>query len=391
LQPQDFDLWAGTEYASLQTAPPVTPSPSPTATAFEKATCPGALTSCLMPLPTGSFAVTGQPTTYSIASFVSGFIVDSAATSATQELRSDNVTTIDAETWGLSNGDGVGLLVLLQTRTDSQAQDLLTNLPIGSYPTDLSIPGFSQALGSYLTTKDSQGYEDGLIVAQTGTVYMLFLPSFHGSFDVSTAQSWTTQELDLLSKRTQGDWGFPIPQVTTPTLPPFAAGSCSGAAPADCVMPVPSGATQAGTGAAVQDVGVSGLASAVYSDQQTYEQTWLTDDGIGDVSAEHWTASDGATGADYVMIFASSRQAEAAARQMAADGSGGAQSCTDSSLPGVDCIVLPEDDSTGAVPIRITASNGRYAVDLEVSQSDAADTSDALAWAQAQLERLGGD
>ena len=394
LQQQDFNLWAGTEYASLQSAPAPGPAPSPTPTAFQAATCPGTLTKCLMPFPSGGQTVPGIPSTYTITSFTNDFITKADETATAQRMQTDNVTGIDSESWGTNGFDEAGQVILIQTRTDSQAQDLGSYIGGDAGYTDtFTIPGYSQASGSYTTTADSDGFYEGLVTEQTGTVFMSLWLDFTGSFSTSTAQTWAVSELNLLAQDTQSHWGFPIPQVTAPTLPAFAPGTCPASTLASCVMAVPSGST-ANTpngGSTVQaDLGVSGLVADLYTSRQNYEQAWLTSDGAKGAATESWTAANGATGTDYVTQFGSSRQAQAAALQLIGDSTAGAQSCTVPGLPNTTCLVLPEDDSTGAVPIRVTAWSGDYMIDLELTQTDSADTTDALTWAQSQLELLAG-
>lgn len=393
MQDHDFDLWTSTEYASLQTTPPPAPVPTPTATAFEAATCPGALSSCLMPLPAGGAPVPGIPETYTIDSYTADQITQSAAADVKQRMHVDNVISIATENWGLSGFNQDAQLTLIQTRTDSQAQDLTTYIGNNaSYTQDFSIPGYGSAVARYSSTPDAQGFQEGLVTAQVGTVFMSLWATFTNSFNTSSVSGWATEELNLLTHDTQPHWGFPIPRVTTPALPPFSPGTCSGAAASACVMAVPSGATvkQAAGGGSVTDLALGDFVSDLYTDRQDYEQTWLTSDGLKDAASEGWTASDGANAIDYVVQFASSRQAQAAALQQAGDSMPGTQSCSVSSLPNLVCLVLPEYTDTGEVPIRITAWSGKYEIDLEVNQTDSADTGDALNWAQTQLQLLAG-
>lgn len=389
LQTQDFNLWAGTEYASLHTAPAPPPAPAPAPTTFQAATCPGALTSCLMPLPAGYEPIPGVPATYTDSSFAG---TGTGSSAVVQRMESDHVTAIDAESWGLNTGASGSQLILMQTRTDSQAQDLLTNLGTTSeYPTSFEIPGYAQAIGTYATTTDSDGFYEGVVSAQVGNVLMNLLVDFTGSFNTSATQTWAVQELNLLTQKTQSHWGFPVPKVSAPTLPAFAPGSCSGAPLTDCVMPVPSGATSttSSSSAAVSGT-ISDVVNAFYSSRQNYEQTWLTGDGAKDAASADWTAGDGATATDYVVQFGSDRQAQAAAMQLAGDSTTGSQSCSVASLPDVTCLVLPADNSTGDVPILITGWSGKYEIEMQVTQTDSADTADALGWAQTQMELLAG-
>jgi hypothetical protein len=390
LHEHEFDLWAGAELASLQGAPAPAPSPSPTATAFEAATCPGSLASCLMPLPPDSKPFPGLPTTYTIDSYLNDLISQADRPAVRATLQKDQVIAIKAASWHLNTGAGSAQVVLVQTRTDDQAGDLKS--AIGGAPdltSTFTIPGYADASGAYSATPDATGFTVGQVDAHVGTVYAEIGMVFDGPFDTATAQDWAVQELNLLTQDTQGHWGFPIPKVTTPSLPAFAPGSCPASALTGCVMPLPPKST-AVHGDNAQDVDLAALVSDLFPDRQDYEQTWLTSDGAKDAATRSWTAPDGAAATDYVVRFGSTRQAKAATFQMASGSMHGSQSCAIASLPDLFCLVLPADNTTGAVPIRVIASTGTYLVDLEVTQTDAADTSDALSWTQNQLELLVG-
>jgi hypothetical protein len=394
LQQQDLNIWVGTEYASLQNAPVPTPTPSPTATQFQIATCqPRKLTSCLMPLPTGAQTLPGVPTDYNTTTFTNDFITAADAGAVRQRMGSDNVIQIASESWGTNSFSNAAQLVLIQTRTDSQAADLAQYIGgDANYKNSFSISGYGDAVANYTSTADAQGFYEGLVSDHLGTVYMTLWMNFSNSFDTGTAQSWAIDALNVLTQNVQNNWGFPIPQVTTPSLAAFTPGTCPSSGVVGCMLTIPSGAT-AGTGAGgatVRDISISNYVSTVYSDRQDYEQAWLTSDGASDAATESWTASSGATGTDYIVSFGSSRQAQAAALQEAGDSMAGSQSCSVLSLPNLYCMVLPSNTSNGVVPIRIVAWSGKYMLDMEVAQVDAADTTDALTWAQAQLQLLAG-
>jgi hypothetical protein len=308
-------------------------------------------------------------------------------------MRADNVVTIDSESWGVNGFNGDGQLVLVQTRTPSQAQDLFSYISgAANFPTTFSVPGYTSADARFSPNADSNGFFNGVISFQTGNVYMTLWLNFTNSFDVSTAQSWAVQELNLLTQNTQNHWGFPIPQVSTPSLPAFSPGTCPSAGLTGCLITTPSGSTAgtSGGGASVRDIAVSDFADAVFADRQGYELAWLTADGAKDAATESWTDANGAAATDYVLRFGSSRQAQAAALQMTGDSLEGSQSCSVLSLPNLTCMVLPQNDNNGQVPIRIVAWSGPYELDLEFTQTDKADTADALTWAQAQLQMLAG-
>ena len=393
LQQQNFQQWAGTEYASLQTAAAPAPDPAPTPTTFQTATCPApTLTNCLVSMPAGSVVLTGLPTSYTDNSWAASVYSGANLSSVEQTLKGDEVTSIIAEAWATDGYAKASQVVLLQTRTDTQAQSLLTSLggADSSFPDSFSVPGYPQAEGSYTTTApDGSGIVDGWVDAQVGTIFLSMWFGFSATFDTATAQSWAATELNLLTQRTQSHWGFPIPTVSAPALTPFAADPCTAAALGGCLMSRPAGAAASG-GSGPQDPGVTGFVGKLYPAKSDYEATWLTDDGASDAVSETWTASDGATATDYLLRFGSSRQAQAAVLQEYGDALVGAQSCTVTSLPATYCVVLPENDSTGAVTLRVLGWGSKSAFDLEVTKTDSADTADALKWAQTQEELLGG-
>lgn len=395
LQQQNFQQWAGTEYASLLTAAAPAPDPSPTPTTFQAATCPGTtLTNCLMPMPAGAVVLPGLPSTYSIDSYTTSIYTGSNVAVVEQTLKSDEVTAIDSEAWGTDEFAKASQVIVLQTRTDAQAQNLLSTLGgvDTTHPDAFSVPGFAQAEGVYEPSPSSgTTVDDGWVDAQAGNLFLSMWFGFNATFDAATAKTWATTELDLLSVRTQSHWGFPIPQVSTPTLAPFAADSCTATSLSGCLMSLPSGATANTSGGAnPQDPGVAGFADTLYHGKSTYEATWLSGDGASDAVSESWTAKDGASATDYLLSFPSGRQAEAAALQEAGDNLVGSQSCTVATLPDTYCVVLPENDSTGAVTIWVTGWGAKRGFALEVTQTDGADTADALKWAQIQAELLAG-
>ena len=395
LQQQNFEQWASTEYASLQTTATPAPDPSPTPTTFQSATCPGAtLTNCLMPMPTGSVAVPGLPSTYTDDSYATAEYTGAGIPDVEQTLSTDQVTSIIAESFATDSFANASQVVLLQTRTDAQAENLLTTLGGSSltFPETFTVPGYPSADASY-STVDTTGENllGGLVSAQAGNIYLTMWFTFANSFDIATAQSWATTELNLLTAHTQSHWGFPIPTVSVPALTPFASDSCTASALTGCLMSLPSGAkANTAAGANPQDPGVDGYTDALYSSKSGYEQTWLNTDGATDVASESWTAPDGASATDYLLRFGSGRQAEAAALQQAGDDLVGAQSCTASSIPDTYCVVMPQNDSNGQVPLLVFGWGAKYGFALQVSKADGADTADALKWAEVQAELLAG-
>jgi hypothetical protein len=394
MQQQDLNIWLAGEYGSLQNVTFPAPTPSPTATQFQTAVCqPGKLAPCLMPLPPGAQTLPGVPSSYDNTSFTNDFITQADAAAIKQRMVDDNVLQISSESWGTNGFADGAQLILIQTRTDSQAQDLAQHIGgDAAYSNSFSVPGYAGAVANYSSSADAQGFYEGLVSYQLGTVYMTLWLNFANSFDTATAQSWAVDALNVVTQNVLNNWGFPIPQVSTPSLAAFTPGTCASSGVVGCMMPVPSGASAGSTagGATVRDIGISDYVNSVYSDRQGYEQAWLTSDGANDAATESWTASDGATATDYIVSFGSSRQAEAAALQEAGDSVAGSQSCSVLSLPNLYCMVLPADTSNGFVPIKITAWSGKYELDLEVTKPDAADTTDALTWAQAQLQLLAG-
>ena len=396
LQQQNFQQWAGTEYASLSTATAPAPDPAPTPTTFQAATCPGStLSNCLMSMPSGAVVLPGLATTYTDASYAAANYTGAGITDVEQTLSTDQVTSILAEAWGTNGFAQDAQVVVLQTRTDAQAQDLLTVLggTALTFPVTFNVPSFPQAQGSYeLLPSSTDNLVEGLVEAQVGNIYLAMWFTFSDSFDTVTAQSWAETELNLLTLHTQSHWGFPIPSVSTPALAPFAADPCTASALTGCLMSLPAGAkaSSSAAGANPQDPGVDGFADELFSSRNSYEQTWLNNDGATDAVSEGWTAADGASATDYLLRFGSTRQAQAAALQEAGDDLAGAQPCTAPSLPDTYCVVLPENDNTGSVPIWVFGWGAKYGFAIQVTKADSADTADALKWAQIQAELLAG-
>jgi hypothetical protein len=345
-------------------------------------------------MPSGAVVLPGLPSTYTVDAYATSIYTGSNVPIVEQTLKSDEVTGIDSEAWGTDEFDKASQVIVLQTRTDAQAQNLLSTLGgvDSTHPDAFGIPGFAQAEGVYEPAPISgTAVDDGWVDAQAGNLFLSMWFGFNATFDTATAKTWAVTELDLLNVRTQSHWGFPIPQVSTPTLAPFAADSCTATTLSGCLMSLPSGAAANSSGGAnPQDPGVAGFAGTLYHGKSTYEATWLTGDGASDAASESWTAKDGATATDYLLSFPSGRQAQAAALQEAGDDLVGSQSCTAASLPDTYCVVLPENDSTGAVAIWVTGWGAKYGFALEVTQTDSADTADALKWAQVQAELLAG-
>ena len=394
LQEQNFQQWAGTEYASVKTSAAPAPDPSPTPTTFQKATCPGStLSNCLMTMPSGSVVLPGLPSTYTDDAYATANYLSAGVPSVEHTLSTDQVRSIISEAWGVDSFDQAAQVVVMQTRTDAQAQNLLSTLggTTTTFPDSFTVPNYPAAEGSY-TTVASDGIVEGLLQAQAGNVFVAMWFSYTGTFSIATSQAWAATELNLLNLHTQDHWGFPIPTVSTPALAPFAADPCTASTLSGCLMALPSGAkpNTSAAGANPQDPGVDGFVDALYPDRSNYEETWLNTDGATDAASESWTAPDGASATDYLLRFGSGRAAQAAALQEAGDDLAGSQSCTAASLPNTYCVVLPENDSTGAVPLWVFGWGSKYGFALEVTKADSADTADALKWAETQAELLAG-
>jgi hypothetical protein len=396
LDKTNFENWASTEYASLQTAPAVTASPSPSATSSQNTTCPGAMSNCLMPRPAGYSPWTdpSHNATYSISGYTSQFTYANSSGQQQYEdlMTTDGVVSINDEDW-LSVGDGAeGWLALIQTRSDQGAQDLLSKEggSVSVRPQTFTVSGFSNAVGSYSTSADSAGLFDGMVAAQVGTVYMEMWLDFANSYNVGTSQAWAIEELTLLTQNTS-NLGIPIPQVTTPTLSAPSPATCAAGADG-CLMAVPGGATST-TSSSYEtntDLSVNSYVNQYFPSSETYKGTWLNADGATGASHETWVAGNGADADDILLHFGSPQEAQAAAHKLAGDQMEGTQSCSVSNVKNAYCLVQPQDVESGSVPISILAWKGGYVMDLEISQVGSADTADALNWALQQLAELPG-
>jgi hypothetical protein len=263
----------------VQTAAAPAPDPSPTPTTFQQASCPeSTLSNRLMPAPAGSVPLTGLPSTYTDDSYASSVYTGSGVASVEQTLGGDQVTSILSESFAIDAYAKASQVIVLQTRTDTQARNLLTTLSStsGNFPDSFTVPGYPQAVGTYTTTAPSGStIVDGCLYAQAGNLHLSMWFGFNGSFDIATAQSWAATELDLLTAHTQDRWGFPIPTVSTPTLAPFAADPGTASTLSGCLMSLPSGAKASSTaaGSNPQDPGVDGFVDALYPNRSGYEET----------------------------------------------------------------------------------------------------------------------
>ena len=405
LSNQDLRNWAGTELASLRTAPVPAADPAPTAPGTEQVACGSGLQSCLMAVPDG-----GEPWQDPISSdwisgssptstqFVRLFWSDQNASTRQQVLSNfttDGVTGIAHEDWAVDNADEQADIYVVRTITATGAAQLAaSNFGEPDWTGGLSgiahtIPGTSNTQSWYSNKKDSNGFTDFYFTTTVGNVIVMGWLYFYGSFDSSLASSWAKPELARVDQS-----AHTVPMglfsLATPALPAAAQGSCG--ASADCLLPLPSGASD--TTSTSYEVN-HGLDVTDYVDKYDGNlsadvTTWLGSDGF--VSAEHraWTASNGATADAVLLKYARPAQAQAAAMLEYGVNAPGERECSDAALPDSLCLAAPVSttDPLQEETVRVLAWKGDYEVSVNVTISNSADLAQAYAWAEQQLDRL---
>ena len=405
LSAPDLRNWVGTELASLRTAPAAAADPAPTAPGTQTVACGSGLQSCLMATPGDGTAWT-QPSdarwisgpTLTSNQFVSLFWEKQSSAIQQQVLSnfsSDGVTGVSHEDWTIDNGDEQADIYLIQTITAAGATALTTSNfgePVwssGLSGVGYTIPNASQTQAWYTNKTDSEGFIEFAYTSTVGNVIAMGWLYFYGSFDSSTANSWTEPEIDRLDSSAQTE-PMGLFSLTAPALPAAQQGAC--ASSGNCLLPLPSGASD--TTSTSYQVGNTVSASAYASQYDTGAAdevgTWLASDGF--TSGEHrsFTASKGATADAALLKYATPAQAQAAAMLEFGVDSQGQRVCTDPAIPDSLCLAEPVSttDLLQDEAVRVLAWKGDYEVSVNVSISDSADLAQAYTWAQQQLDML---
>jgi hypothetical protein len=405
LSAPDLRNWAGTELASLRTAPAPAADPAPSAPGTEQVACGSGLQTCLEAAPGDGQAwvspsdsrwVSGS--TLSTAQFVHLWWEAGSAAEQQQVLgafAADGVTGIAHEAWTVNSAFEQADIYLIQTVTAAGASKLAGgnfNEPDwggGLSGVSYSIPNTSGTQAWYTNKTDSNGFIDFEYTTTVGNVIVMGWEYFYGSFDSGTANSWAEPQVDRIQVSAQ-TVPMGLFSLSAPTLPAAKPSAC--AASGECLMPPPPGATDT-TDSSYQ--GSKILTAAAYTEQ--YEatasddfDTWLASDGF--VSGEHrsWTASSGATADAVLLKYASPAQAHAAALLEYGGDAAANRVCTDTAVPDSLCLAAPvsTSDLLQRETVRVLAWKGDYEVSTSVAVSNSADLTEAYTWAQQQLDIL---
>jgi multisubunit Na+/H+ antiporter MnhB subunit len=401
----DLKNWAGTELASLRTAPAPAADPAPSAAATEQVACGSGLQSCLMAEPGDGQAWTSP----SDSRWVSGSTLtpaqfvhlwwESASGGDQQQVLStftaDGVSNIAHEAWTVNSGYEQADIYLLQTVTAAGAAQLA-----GSYFNEpdwgpglsgvsYTVPNASGTQAWHTNKTDSNGFIDFAYTTTVGNVIVFGWEYFYGSFDSGTANSWAEPQVDRVQASAQ-TVPMGLFSLAAPTLPAATPGKC--AASGDCLIPLPAGATDT-TSSSYQSG--QNLTAAMYADRYATASsddfnTWLTADGF--VSGEHrsWTASNGATADAVLLKYGSPAEAHAAALVDYGANAPANRACTDSAVPDSLCLAAPvgASDLLQKETVRVLVWKGDYEVSVSVSISNSADLVQAYTWAQQQVGML---
>lgn len=403
---QDLESWAGTEVASLRTAPAAPADPPDVAPGTGQFACGTRLSSCLMPKPSGSQSwdapyngdwVSGSALT--VNQFVKLDWADtSTQASVSSHFTSNAVTAIVHEDWTLDNGNKQADIYLIQTLTDVGAVQLNGSnfgeptWGPGQSGVSFTIPGEPQAEAWYTAKTDPHGFIDYYFTARIGNVIVSGWSYFYGSFDAGTAASWSQSELNLvggsLSSRPLGL--FPL---TAPTPPASTQRACP--ASGDCLLPPPAGATDTTAGSYYVQESLSPLDyTAKYDGGLGSEAaTWLNADGFQSAKHRSWTTADGATADAVLLKYGKPAQARAAALLEYGDNVSDNRICPDSAIPDSLCLAsrVSAGDPLQEETVWVLAWKGDYEVGISLTRSGSADLAGAYASARQQLDMLPAD
>lgn len=399
----DLKNWAGTELASLRSAPPTAADPADAPAGTEQIACAASLGGCLEPMPGGAEHWTSptsdkwiKSSSLSVNQYVQLFYQDdvSAQARVMSDFNAEGVTGIAHQDWDIDNADEQADIYLIRTITANGAstlsQDHFGEPDWGSGISGVSytIPNEPSARAWYSNKKDSNGFTSFYFTTLDGNVIVDGWLNFYGSFDSGTANKWSQSQLDRVSQ-TVGSQPMGLFPLTPPTLAAPSQGTCPAAD--DCLMPLPSGGT---------DTTQSSFATGKILDAPTYATqyeggsstdvaTWLSADGLKGAEHRAWSAGGANVDAD-LLQFDDPAHAQAAAMLEYGFNAAGDRICTDSALPDSLCLAAAVDtnDPLQKETIRVLAWKGAYEVSVSVTVSNSADVTDAYTWAQQQLNLL---
>jgi len=398
----DLKTWAGTELASLRTAPAAAPDPADAPAGTQQVACGSGLGSCLAPMPSGSERwqspndkdwVSGSTLTQSQLIRLLWTSGDQAT--VTGDFNAGGVTGIAHTDWDTNNADDQADIYLVQTITQAGIGSMAGNFGEPSWDSGLSgisytVPGESGTQAWYTNKTDSNGFIDLYFTATFGNVGIMGWLYFYSSLNRHTADEWIASEVNLVS-RSVSSQPMGLFSLAAPTLPAPAQASCP--ASGDCLMPLPSGATDT-TSASSYDVNKS-VSSQVYAAQfepplGSDAATWLNADGFESGEHRSWTAAGGATVDEALLKYGKSAQAQAAVLLEYGENASADRVCTDAAVSDSRCLATPVgvQDNLQKETVWILAWKGDYEVSISVTTSDKADVAEAYTWAQQQLDLL---
>lgn len=399
---KDLQTWAGTELASLHTAPAAPADRADAGAGTQKVACGSGLSSCLMPMPSGAEHWTSPnnndwvgsstltPNQY-VRLFWDGADTRSKVLS---NFTQDGVTGIAHQDWAVDGANEQADIYLIQTITAGGAQQLNTSnfgepqWNSGQHGTSYSIPGEDQAQ-AWSATKNPDGFTPLYFEENIGNVIVQGWLFFYGSLDSGTANRWAKTQLDRISA-TVTNQPMGLFSLAAPSLPAPKQASCPSSG--DCLMPPPAGASDTTKSSYAVD---PALNAAAYADQ--YEivlssdmTTWLGSDGLATAEHRSWTAANGAAADAVLLKFDSPAHAHAAAQLEYGVNGVADRVCTDAAVPDSLCLAEPVnvDDPLQKEIVRVLAWKGDYEVAVTVTISNAADVADAYTWARQQLDLL---
>lgn len=400
----DLESWAGTELASLRTAPAPGADPDDAKPVGTQQVVCATLSSCLMPMPSGAERWTNPSSSKWVKSlsltnsqYVQLTWRDDTAEQpgVLADFTSDGVKAIGHDDWEMDDADKQADIYLIQTINSSSATSLgrkyfgQPDWGPGMTSVGYAIPDEPGAQAWYSSKKDAQGFTDFAFNTTIGNVVVDGWMFFYGSFDASTATRWSQTELSLITQSlTTQDLGR-LP-LTAPTLPAAAQGTCPSAA--DCLLPLPASATDTTSTSYNAPEAVNAAAYSLQDESSMSDDysTWLAADGFQSANHRSWTGSNGATADAVLLKYANPAQAQAATSFEYGANAVGNRVCTDAAVPDSLCLALPVSDADPQLneTVWVTAWKGDYEVSIHVTASDTADVADAYTWAQQQLDLL---
>ena len=399
----DLKTWAGTELASLRTAPAAAADAPDAAAGSQQVACSGDLQSCLAPMPSGAEHwqsptdnnwVSGSTLTQS--QLIKLFWKTPDQTGVTENFTSNGVTGIAHTDWDTNNADDQADIYVIQTMTAIGANNLSSeNFGEPHWDTGLSgisytVPGEPNTQAWYTDKKDPSGFTDFYFMADPANVIISGYLYFYNSLDLRTADEWVASEINLVNRHisTQPMGLF---SLAAPTLSAPAQASCP--ASGDCLMPLPAGATDTTSSSSYAvDKSVDPLVYATQYDPAQVNDTaaWLSADGFKSGEHRSWTASNGATADAVLLRYGKPAQAQAAVLLEYGDSTSTDRVCTDTAVSDSRCLAAPVgvEDYLQKETVWVLAWKGDYEVSISVTTSDRADVADAYTWAQQQLDLL---